>query len=150
MPDNTVYTQTDLFKMTLEELGVLDTGQPVAAEDAAVLATRWPSVRADLNARDVGYFDEDRIEVAAMLPLAQVLAYSSRNAFSVVDPAKVLELTKIGGKDGEAERTLKNVLRLRRSRQTMRTDMFNRYRYGRYGWLLLVAFLSPHILLRLF
>jgi hypothetical protein len=113
---------------------VLDTGQPVAAEDAAVLAGRWPSVRMDLNARDVGYFDENRIEVATLLPLAQVLAYNSRNAFSVVDPAKVSMLAMIGGKDGEAERTLKNVLRLRRSRQTMRTDMFNRYRYGRYGW----------------
>ena len=134
MADTDDFTVNDLFKMTLEELGVLDAGQPVAAEDAQVLADRWPSVRADLNARDVGWFDEARIETATLLPLAQVLAYSSRNAFSVTDPAKVRELTVIGGKDGEAERTLKNVRRLRRSRQTMRTDQYNRYRYGRFGW----------------
>ena len=128
-----VYTFDDLVKMTLEELGVQDAGQPVAAEDAQVLADRWPSVRADLNARDVGYFDESQFEVADLLPLAQVLAYNSRNAFSVTDAAKTSLLTMIGGKDGEAERTLKNVRRLRRSRQTMRTDQFGRYRYGRYG-----------------
>jgi hypothetical protein len=125
------YTVTNLFQMALEELGVQDTGQPVSAEDAAVLAGRWPSIAADLNARDVGYFDLTEISAADLLPLAQVLAYNCYSAFSISDTASVVLLEKKGGKDGEAERTLKNVRRLRRSRQTMRTDQFARHRYGR-------------------
>jgi hypothetical protein len=132
--DTDYYSVNDLIKMALEELGVQDAGQPIAAEDAQVLLDRWPSVVADLNHRDVGWFDEQAIETACLLPLAQVLAYNCRNAFSITDAAKVAELTAIGGKDGEAERTLKNIRRLRRPRQTMRTDIFNRYRVGRFGY----------------
>ena len=133
MPDFT-YTPNDLYQMALEELGVQDTGQPVSAEDVAVLDKRWPSVQADLNLRDVGYFDLTDIPADSILPLAQVLAYNSYSAFSLTDPTTIAMLEKKGGKDGEAERTLKNVKRLRRSRQTMRTDQFNRYRFGRRGY----------------
>ena len=56
------YTTNDLFAMTLDELGVMEPGQPISPEDVAPLKARWPSVLADLNARDVGWFDEDDIE----------------------------------------------------------------------------------------
>lgn len=128
------YTINDLFKMTLEELGVQDTGQPVAAEDAQVLKDRWPSVQSDLNIRDVGYFDINEIQQGALLPLAQILAYNSYSAFSLSDANSVAILERKGGKDGEAERTLKDLVRLRRSRQTLRTEQFNRFRYRRYGY----------------
>ncbi len=128
------YTLNDLIKMTLEELGVQDTGQPVDAEDAQIIKDRWPSVQSDLNLRDVGYFDINEIQAAAILPLAQVLAYNSYSAFSISDANAIAILERKGGKDGEAERTLKNTVRLRRSRQTLRTDQFNRFRYRRYGY----------------
>lgn len=141
------YTINDLFKMALEELGVQDTGQPVAAEDANVLKNRWPSVQADLNIRDVGYFDLNDIAQGTLLPLAQVLAYNSYNAFSITDPIQIAKMEKIGGKDGEAERTLKNLVRLRRSRQTLRTEQFNRFRYRRYGYSIALAIgLSANLL----
>ena len=121
----------DLFQMALEELGVQDTGQPVAAEDEQILVDRWPSVQQELNARNVGWFDETSVEPGTLRSLAQVLAYASINAFSITDPAKVAWLEKTGGKDGDAERTLKDFRRLRTPRQTMRVEQFSRYRYGR-------------------
>jgi hypothetical protein len=124
----------DLFQMALEELGVQDTGQPVAAEDAQILADRWPSVQQELNARNVGWFDETAVEPGTLRSLAQILAYSAINAFSITDAAKVAWLEKTGGKDGDAERTLKDFRRLRTPRQTMRTEQFTRYRYGKYRY----------------
>jgi hypothetical protein len=128
------YNSNDLIKMTLQELGVQQAGQPVAAEDAELLQERIPSVLGDLNARDVGFFDVTNIEDTDLLPLAQIMAYASYNAFTITDPTKISTLTAIGGKNGEAERTLRDVKRLRTPRQTMRCEQFARYRYGRYGW----------------
>ena len=127
------YSTNDLFAMTLDELGVMEPGQPISPEDVAPLKARWPSVLADLNARDVGWFDEDDIETAALLPLAQVLAYACMNAFSISDPTKISLLTQVGGKGGDAEQTLKNIRRIRTPRQTMRGDIFNRPRFWGYG-----------------
>jgi hypothetical protein len=132
--DDTTYSVNDLFAMTLDELGVMEPGQPISPEDVAPLKARWPSVLADLNARNVGYFDQDEIEVAALLPLAQILAYASMNAFSISDTTKISMLTAVGAKDGDAERTLKDVRRMRTPRQTMRVEIANRPKYWRYGF----------------
>jgi hypothetical protein len=127
------YNVNQLIKLTLQELGVLEPGQPIAAEDAELLEERIPSLFADLNARDVGVFDPRNIEVADLLPLAQILANASYNAFAITDPAKIAVMTQVGGKNGEAERTLKDIKRLRTPRQTMRVEQFSGYRNGRYG-----------------
>lgn len=129
-----VYSVNDLAEMTLQELGVLDTGQPVSAEDANLIFKRLPSILADLNARDVGFIHINNIEDAVALPLAQIVAYNSYNAFNISDNTQISKLGVIGGKDGEAERTIRNIRRLRTPRQTMRVEQYSRYRYGRYGW----------------
>ena len=127
------YNAFNLIKLTLQELNVLEPGQPIAAEDAELLEDRIPSLLADLNHRDVGVFDVRNIEVADLLPLAQILANASYNAFAITDPTKIQVLTAIGGKNGEAERTLKDIKRLRTPRQTMRVEQFSGFRNGRQG-----------------
>ena len=127
------YNVNNLIKMTLQELGVLEPGQPIAAEDAELLEEYIPTVFADLNNRDVGVFDSRNIEVADLLPLAQILANASYNAFNIVDPTKIQVFAAVGGKNGEAERTLKDIKRLRTPRQTMRVEQYTGYRNGRYG-----------------
>jgi hypothetical protein len=127
------YNVNNLIKMTLQELGVQEPGQPIAAEDAELLEDYIPSVFEVLNNRDVGVFDSRNIEVADLVPLAQILAYSTYNAFNVVDPMKIQELLTKGGKNGEAERTLKDIKRLRTPRQTMRVEQYTGFRNGRQG-----------------
>ena len=127
------YNADDLISLILQELGVQQTGQPIAAEDADLLYQRIPSIFGDLNARDVGHFDPRWIDDADLLPLAQIVAYNSYNAFNITDQTKIAALSAIGGKQGEAERTLKDIKRLRTPRQTMRVEVFTGYRYGRPG-----------------
>jgi len=127
------YNVNNLIKMTLQELGVLEPGQPIAAEDAELLEERIPTLFAVLNNRDVGVFDSRNIEVADLLPLAQILANASYGAFAITDPTKIQELELKGGKNGEAERTLKDIKRLRTPRQTMRVEQYTGFRNGRYG-----------------
>lgn len=135
MSDDLTYTLDDLWALTLDELGVTEPGQSISPEDIGPIKSRWPSVVADLNARDVGYYDLTEIEVAALLPLAQIMAYACLNAFSITNPMKVETITRVGGKNGEAEQTLKNYRRLRSPRQTMRQDQISRRRFGgRYGF----------------
>ncbi len=127
-------TVNDLIKMTLQELGVLDTGQPVAAEDAQLITDRLPSILADLNYRDVGFVDTTNIEDAELLPLAQVVAFYCYAAFSISDPTTIARLKDNGDKNGAAETTIRNVKRLRTPRQTMRVEQYTGYRSGRYRW----------------
>ena len=127
------YNTFNLVKMTLQELSVLEPGQPIAAEDAETLEDYIPSVFADLNHRDVGVFDPRNIEVADLVPLSKILANATYNAFNVVDPMKIQVFTAIGGKNGEAERTLKDIKRLRTPRQTMRVEQYTGFRNGRQG-----------------
>jgi len=133
------YNINDLIEMTLQELGVQQSGQEISPEDADLLRKRVPSVLGDLNARDVGYFDTTNIEDTDLLPLAQIMAYASYNAFTITDQAKIATMSNLGGKNGEAERTLRDVKRLRTPRQTMRVEQYARYRYGRYGWMVVTA-----------
>jgi hypothetical protein len=125
-------TIDDLISLTLQELGVQQSGQPIAADDADLLKNRIPSIFAGLNARDVGFYDTQNLEDGDLLPLAQIIAYNSYNAFNVPND-KAVALAAVGGKYGEAERTLRDIRRLRSPRQTMRTEIFNRWRYGRWG-----------------
>ena len=123
----------DLVKMTLQQLGVFEPGQPIAAEDAELLEDFIPSLFADLNARDVGYFDPRDIDIADLLPLSQILANATYGAFAINDGTKIAILSQVGGKNGEAERTLKDIKRLRTPRQTLRVEQFTGSRNSRYG-----------------
>ena len=123
----------DLIKMTLQQLGVFEPGQPIAAVDAELLQDFIPSLFADLNARDVGYFDARNIDTADLIPLSQILANATYGAFAINDGTKIAILSQVGGKNGEAERTLKDIKRLRTTRQTMRTELFTGGSNGRYG-----------------
>jgi hypothetical protein len=132
------YSYDDLASFVLEELGVSETGQPTAAEDAARILNRLEPKLEELNRRDVGviqvdangYFEDNGV----FLALVKIMAYECVNAFSVSDSV-IARLTPIGSKDGAAERTIKDLLRLRTPRQTMRVEQFTRFRgNGRYRW----------------
>lgn len=126
-------TINQIVQQTMENLGVIDTGQPVAAEDANVVNNRLYAKLEELNARDVIYIDIDDIQQEQQNPLADIMAYELYSAFNVVDPAKIQELRTKGGPRGEAEQTLKDTVRLRMPRQTMRVEQFTGPRmWGRY------------------
>lgn len=124
----------DLVQAILEELGVLETGQPVAAEDADIIIRRLFPKLEELNERDVSYIDADNISNAQFLPLVKIMANEMASAFSINDQMKLSNLKALGGPDGEAEQILKDIVRLRTPRQTMRVELFTRQRYGGRSW----------------
>lgn len=124
----------DLVQAILEELGVLETGQPVAAEDAdAIIRRLFPKLE-ELNERDVSYIDADNISNAQFLPLVKIMANEMASTFSINDPMMLANLKSMGGPMGEAEQALMDIVRLRTPRQTMRCEIFNRPRYGGRYW----------------
>jgi hypothetical protein len=124
----------DLAVAVLQDLGVLETGQPVAPEDAMTIIGRLYPKLEELNERDVAYIDPDNIANAQFLPLVKIMAYECASAFTIVDPMKLQTLQAKGGIAGEAEGTLKDIVRLRTPRQVMRTELFSRNPYGRRYW----------------
>jgi len=124
----------DLAVAVLQDLGVLESGQPVASEDAMTIIGRLFPKLEELNERDVAHIDADNISNAQFLPLVKIMAYECASAFTIVDPAKLQTLQAKGGMGGEAEGTLKDIVRLRTPRQTMRVELFSRNPYGRRYW----------------
>lgn len=124
-------SQLDFVTAVLEELGVRDPGQPVEAEDQNIVLRRLAPKIAELNARNVCFVpDTDDISDEYFLPLVKIMAYDCASAFGVTGQ-KLAELRSQGGKDGEAEWTLKDVVRLRTTDQTLRVDRFWRTTWGR-------------------
>lgn len=124
-------SQLDFVTAVLEELGVRDPGQPVEAEDRDIILRRLGPKVAELNARNVcAVPDTDDIADEYFLPLVKILAFDCASAFGVTGQ-KLAELRTQGGKDGEAEWTLKDVVRLRSTEQTLRVDRFWRTTFGR-------------------
>lgn len=124
--------QNEFILTVLENLNVIDTGQPVAAEDRATIMRRLGPTVEDLNARDVCYVDDiDNIRDDMALPLADIMAWKCASAFNITDATKLSMLQKAGDKDGDAEQTLRDVVRLRSDRQTMRVERFTRSGYRR-------------------
>lgn len=124
----------DLAVAVLQDLGVLETGQPVAPEDAMTIIGRLYPKLEELNERDIAYIDADNIANAQFLPLVKIMAAECASAFTIVDPMKLQTLQARGGIGGEAEGTLKDIVRLRTPRQVMRTELFSRNPYGRRYW----------------
>lgn len=123
----------DLVLATLQDLGVQATGQPVAAEDANLVLARVVPKLEELNARDVASLDINNLSHAELLSLAKILAWELAPAFSITDAAKLAMLQNAGAPNGTAEQCLKDVVRLRTPRQTLRVERFSGYRtYG--GW----------------
>jgi hypothetical protein len=127
------YSLPDLVSAVLEDLGVLEAGQPVSAEDSQTVLNRLPAKLAELNARDVGYIDPTNLDDAVFLPLVKIMAHECRAAFDITDATTVALLAADGAPRGTAEQAIKDVLRLRTPRQTMRCEMFGRRRW-RGGW----------------
>lgn len=124
-------SQLDFVTAVLEELGVRDPGQPVEAEDEDIILRRFAPKVAELNSRNVCYVqDIDDIGDEYFLPLVKIMAYECASAFGITGQ-KLAELRTQGGKDAEAEWTLKDVVRLRTTDQTMRVDRFWRSTWGR-------------------
>ena len=125
-----LYSTNDLVEFVLQELGVLDAGQPVAAEDAEAVLARLPGKIAELNARDVISIDPNVLTEEIILPLAKCLAWECANAFSIGDQTTLARLSAAGARDGEAEKLLRDVVRLRTPRQTLRCEYSGRRRGG--------------------
>lgn len=129
-------TIDEIIAAVLEELGVQAIGQPVAPEDSDLVLRRLSPKIEELNARDIAALDLNNISLAEFLPFVQIVAYSLASAFSITDPTKLALLKAAGDHGGTAEQTLKDVVRLRSPRQTMRVELFNfPGRGGRHGWL---------------
>lgn len=124
-------SQLAFVTAVLEELGVRDPGQPVEAEDQDIILRRLGPKVAELNSRNVCYVpDTDDIGDDYFLPLVKIMAFECASAFGITGN-KLAELRSQGGKDGEAEWTLKDVVRLRSTDQTLRVDRFWRNTWGR-------------------
>lgn len=124
-------TLDELVQAVLEELGVQAVGQPVSAEDSDLVVRRIAPKLEELNLRDVASLDINNIGVGEFLPLVKIMAYELASSFSITDATKLSVLRAQGGQGGEAEGTLKDVVRLRSPRQTMRVEIFNRPTWGR-------------------
>jgi len=124
-------SQTDLVRSVLEELEILAAGQSVAAEDEDIILRALPSKVAELNARNVCYIgDTDDIPDEYFRPLVKIMANEVSGAFGVSAQKKQILIAE-GGKGGDAEQTLKDVVRLRGTRQMLKPDRF----WGnRRGW----------------
>lgn len=123
----------DLVQAVLEELGVQESGQPVSAEDADAIVRRLFPKLEELNERDISYIDADNISNAQFLPLVKIMAHEMANAFNINDPLRLANLKAVGGPNGEAEQALKDIVRLRNPRQTLRVELFTGRRYGGWG-----------------
>lgn len=124
-------TIDDLVLAVLQDLGVQATGQPVAAEDATLVLGRIVPKLEELNARDVASLDVNNLSHAELLSLAKILAWELAPSFSITDAAKLSILRESGAPQGTAEQTLKDVVRLRTPRQTLRVERFTGgYRTG--------------------
>lgn len=125
----------DLAEAVLQNLGVLDAGQPIAAEDADLIQKRLFPVLEGLNNRDVIYIDPDNIGNDVFLPLAKIMAWEVAMAFNIKDQTQLMMLKTAGETGGTAEQELKNVARLRTPRRTARLEVWN-YPYGSRtgGW----------------
>lgn len=67
-------TNTDLYQIVAEELGLIGAGQSLAADDRDRIARRAAKVRAWLIEEGLCYWVDDDIPDAASLPYAQVIA----------------------------------------------------------------------------
>lgn len=124
----------DLAVAVLQDLGIQESGQPIAAEDANTIIGRLFPKLEELNERDVAYIDADNIANAQFLPLVKIMAWECASAFSITDPAKLAQLQAKGAQGGEAEGALKDIVRLRTPRQVLRNEIFTRNPYGRRWW----------------
>lgn len=131
--DATAPTLQDLIDKVLQNLGVKETGQPTSAEDSSLVEAMIVPVLELLNARDVAYVDANNIGNAEFLPVAWILARELAGTFSITDQVRLAILEKMGAPDGESEQALKDIVRLRSPRQTLRCEIFNGGRYGRGG-----------------
>lgn len=124
-----------IVQAILEEMGVQAVGQPVSDEDSTIVIGRiWPKIE-ELNARDVAALDPNNLQQSEFLPFVKIMAYELAPAFSITDAPKLALLKSAGEMGGTSEQTLKDVVRVRGPRQTMRVELFNRGGYRRgYRW----------------
>lgn len=124
-------TQLDFVTAVMEEMGVLDPGQPVSAEDQGIIVRRLAPKIAELNNRGIAFIaDTDDLSDDYFLPLVKIMAAECAKAFGLTGQ-QLAEIKAEGGKDGPAEWTLKDVVRLRSTDQTLRVDRFWRTTWGR-------------------
>jgi len=124
-------SQLDFVTAVLEELGVRDPGQPVSAEDKDIIVRRIGPKVAELNVRNIAYIaDTDDISDEYFLPFVKIMAADCAKAFGLTG-SQLAELQAAGGPDSRAEWTLKDVVRLRSTDQTLRVDRFWRTTWGR-------------------
>lgn len=75
-------TRAELINRALQELRVVASGQPAAAEDAAFVDTEIDAVMADLAARAIYYWgDDNEIPDEAFSHLGVLVAMASAGAF---------------------------------------------------------------------
>lgn len=67
-------TNTQLYTLVAEELGIIDGNEPLSADDADRISRRAAKVRAWLIEEGKCYWADDAIPEAASLPLAQIIA----------------------------------------------------------------------------
>lgn len=124
-------TQLDFVTAVLEELGVRDPGQPIAAEDQDIILRRLAPKVAELNNRNIAFVcDTDDIGDDYFLPLVKIMAAECAKAFGLTG-RQLAEVQGNGGPDSKAEWALKDVVRLRNTDQTLRIDRFWRATWGR-------------------
>lgn len=81
-------TQTDLRNTALEKLGVLAAGEIASAEDAALVDERAGYIHEELIDNGLVAFALSDIPSAALLPMADVLAWECWEAFNGDDGAQ--------------------------------------------------------------
>jgi hypothetical protein len=67
-------TNTELYTLVAEELGIVDGNEPLSADDADRISRRASKVRAWLIEDGKCYWADDAIPEASALPLAQIIA----------------------------------------------------------------------------
>lgn len=74
-------TNTDLYKLAAEELGIVGAGEALSADLSDVISRRASRVRSWLIEEGLIYWLDDAIPDAAALPYAQVIAGQCAEAF---------------------------------------------------------------------
>lgn len=67
-------TNTDLYTLVAEELGLIGDGQSLSADDSDRISRRASRVRSWLIEQKLAYWVDNAIPDAASLPLAQIIA----------------------------------------------------------------------------
>lgn len=74
-------TNTQLYTLIAEELGIIDGNEPLSADDADRIARKATLVRAWLIEDGKAYWVDNSIPDAAALPLAQIIAAQVADQF---------------------------------------------------------------------